>query len=170
MNSTLGSPPLWAVAWANGPAALSLYTGVVRGITWRCYFNRTISVKSEPPYTLGRRLGGPQTQPEHCGEDNNILQQLLLLYWRHNPMWVLASSMVWRFRNSIFVCQGLVAPRLAPTWRTREYTSSERYPLTCLAYVALLGAYAPASIAIPVNGPWKPPLHDKAVVLEAFCP
>jgi hypothetical protein len=32
--------------------------------------------------------------------------------------------------------------------------------------VALPGAYAPASIALPVIGAHKPPLHDKAVVLE----
>jgi hypothetical protein len=70
----------------------------------------------------------------------------LLLYWRYNLVWVLASSRVllhrpWRFRNSRFFRDGV-------------------------AMVALLGAYSPASIALPVVGMRRPPLHDKAVVLE----
>jgi hypothetical protein len=35
-----------------------------------------------------------------------------------------------------------------------------------LSGVALLGAYDPASISLRVIGSHKPPLHDKAVVLE----
>jgi hypothetical protein len=38
--------------------------------------------------------------------------------------------------------------------------------LTYLAWVALPRAYAPASIALRVNGTCKLPLHDKAAVLK----
>jgi hypothetical protein len=39
---------------------------------------------------------------------------ILILYWRYNPLWVLASSMVllhklWRFRNSKFFGVGSLA-------------------------------------------------------------
>jgi hypothetical protein len=55
-----------------------------------------------------------------------------------------------------------------PTWRTRDYTLSGLCALTCLAWVALPGAYAPASTAIRVIGANRSPLQDKAVVLEDF--
>jgi hypothetical protein len=47
-----------------------------------------------------------------------------------------------------------------------DYASCGSYPLTCLAYVTLPVAYAPASIAVQVIEARKPRLHDKAVVLE----
>jgi hypothetical protein len=40
------------------------------------------------------------------------------------------------------------------------------YPLACLAWMVLPGAYAPASIALWVIRPHKPPLHDNVIVLE----
>jgi hypothetical protein len=58
----------------------------------------------------------------------------------------------------------LLAP--SPTHNLADQTSSGRYPLTCLACVALPGAYNPASITLRVIGGRKPPFHDKAVVLE----
>jgi hypothetical protein len=61
---------------------------------------------------------------------------------------------------------GLLAHPL--TWWTRDYTSSDPYPLTYLAWMALPGAYAPASVAFRVTGARRP-LHDKAVVLEEGC-
>jgi hypothetical protein len=45
--------------------------------------------------------------------------------------------------------------------------SSDLYALTSLAWMALPGAYAPASIALQVIVARKP-LLDKAVVLEVF--
>jgi hypothetical protein len=38
--------------------------------------------------------------------------------------------------------------------------------LTCMTWVVLPGANAPASIAVRVIGAHKPPLHDEAVVHE----
>jgi hypothetical protein len=55
---------------------------------------------------------------------------------------------------------GLGSLAQPPTWRTRDYTLSGPYPLTCLAWVALPGAYA-----LRVIGARKPPLQDKAVLL-----
>jgi hypothetical protein len=52
------------------------------------------------------------------------------------------------------------------TCRSRDYTSSGAYPLTCLAWVALPGAYAPASIAFRVTRARKPRLYGKAGVFE----
>jgi hypothetical protein len=40
------------------------------------------------------------------------------------------------------------------------------YLLSRLPWVALPGAFAPASIALRVTGAREPPLHDKAVDLE----
>jgi hypothetical protein len=37
-----------------------------------------------------------------------------------------------------------------PTWKTRDCTSSGSYPLSCLAWMALSEAYAPASKALRV--------------------
>jgi hypothetical protein len=51
-------------------------------------------------------------------------------------------------------------------WRIRHYTSSDPYPLTCLALVSLPGTYPPVSIALRVTGERRPPLHYQAVVLE----
>jgi hypothetical protein len=68
------------------------------------------------------------------------------------------------FVTVYFSGMGLLAQ--PPTWRTRDNSSSGPYPLTCLAWVTLPGAYAPASIAAPVIGAHKPPLHDKVVILE----
>jgi hypothetical protein len=54
-----------------------------------------------------------------------------------------------------------------PTWKTRDYTLSGPYCLTCLAWAALPGAYAPASIVLLLFGARRSPLEGKAVVLEA---
>jgi hypothetical protein len=43
------------------------------------------------------------------------------------------------------------------------------YPLTCVAWMVLPGAYAPASIVLHVIGTRKHPLLDKTVVLEKEC-
>jgi hypothetical protein len=67
----------------------------------------------------------------------------------------------WRF--PWWLCQTHAQP---PTLRVRDYTSPVPHPLTYLAWVALPGAYAPASITLLVNGVRKPRLHDKAVVLD----
>jgi hypothetical protein len=40
------------------------------------------------------------------------------------------------------------------------------YPLTCLAWIALPGAYTPISIAVWVTGIRKPLVSDKVVVLK----
>ena len=61
---------------------------------------------------------------------------------------------------------------LLPSWHRRQVVEpaylrllwSDLYPLTCLAWVALLGACAPASIALGVTGVRKPLRRDKAVV------
>jgi hypothetical protein len=73
-----------------------------------------------------------------------------------------------RFYTSKLFRGGVVSPmpNPQPTWRTWDYTSSCPYPLTCLAWVALQRAYAPASIALWVTKARKLPLHVTAVVLE----
>jgi len=61
---------------------------------------------------------------------------------------------------------------LLPSWHRRQVgesaylrlLSSDLYPLTCVVWVALLGAWAPASIAIGVTEVRKPLRRDKAVV------
>jgi hypothetical protein len=74
---------------------------------------------------------------------------------------------LWRFCNSRFFWGGFISPMPnPPTWRTRDYTSFGPYPSTCLAWVALPGAYTPTSIVLRVIGVCKPPLHDKVVVHE----
>jgi hypothetical protein len=52
---------------------------------------------------------------------------------------------------------GVVSPTPKPQPGGPDYTSSGPYPLTCLAWVAILGA-------LRVTGAHKPSLHDKAVV------
>jgi hypothetical protein len=70
-----------------------------------------------------------------------------------------------RFRNGTFLREWVNIPTSnPPTWRTRGYISSGTYPLTCLAWVALLGAYAPASIDLRVIWARKYPRKDMAVV------
>jgi hypothetical protein len=49
---------------------------------------------------------------------------------------------------------------------TRDYTSSGLYPVTCLIWVALLGASASASIALRAIGARKTSSTNKTVVLE----
>jgi hypothetical protein len=120
MDNILGSPPLWAVAWAKWPCCppppfirawhhAFLTSALHEDVTSH---RSAISPINDPPYCLGRRLGGLQTQHDHCGEDNNLSH--VLLYWRHNPLLVLPSSVVWRFFNSIFFCRGAVEPRITP--------------------------------------------------------
>jgi hypothetical protein len=53
-----------------------------------------------------------------------------------------------------------------PTWRASGYASPGPYALSCLASVALPGAYAPASITLQVIGKRKRPLYDTAMVPE----
>jgi hypothetical protein len=60
---------------------------------------------------------------------------------------------------------GSLAPHPTPNLRTRDYTFSGPYPSTCLVWVAP-EPFVPASIPLRVTGARKPPLHDKAVVLE----
>jgi hypothetical protein len=48
----------------------------------------------------------------------------------------------------------------------RDYTSSGPYPLTCLAWVALTAAYAPASKTLQIIGARKPSFHSKMAALE----
>jgi hypothetical protein len=66
---------------------------------------------------------------------------------------------LWRFRNSRFFRCGVVSPNPNPQTTGPETTLR-------LTWMALSGAYAPANIALRVIGARKPPLHDKAVVLE----
>jgi hypothetical protein len=77
------------------------------------------------------------------------------------PPWVR-----WKFHNSTFVRDGVVS--LTPNPQPDGPGTTLRLPLslTCLAWVTIPGAYAPASIAFRVIGARKPPLHDKAIVLE----
>lgn len=65
----------------------------------------------------------------------------------------------------IHFCVGLdLLHGFVTTWRTRDYNSSRPYPSTYLAWVALTGAHAPASIVLLVTGPHKTPSHDWAAV------
>lgn len=70
----------------------------------------------------------------------------------------LASSMVTSDSEGF-----IIAPRSTPNLKNHEYTSSGPNFFTCLAWVALSGAYAPTSIAFRVIGARKSHLHDKAV-------
>jgi hypothetical protein len=88
-----------------------------------------------------------------------VLLILLLLYWHYSHVWV--------FHNSKFLRGEVVSPK--PTWRIRDYTSSDPYALTCLAWVVLPGAYAPVSIALRVTRVRKPLLHDNALVYRRNC-
>jgi hypothetical protein len=63
-----------------------------------------------------------------------------------------------------FSSVGSLATRPPPN--LENYTSSHPYHLACLAYAALPGAYAAASIALRVIEACKPPLYNKAVVIE----
>jgi hypothetical protein len=76
---------------------------------------------------------------------NDLYVYSSLLYWGHNPVWVLASSVV--LYHYIFMGCG---------------HSPFPYPWTSLGWVGLPEAYAPASIALQVIGAHKP-LHDEAV-------
>jgi hypothetical protein len=71
------------------------------------------------------------------------------------------------FRSGVSVPRPTSNPKI---WRNSNYTSSGPYPLTCMAWMALPGAYVPTSIALRLSGASKSPLHDKAVVLEeGYC-
>jgi hypothetical protein len=48
----------------------------------------------------------------------------------------------------------------------RGYTLYIPYILACPTWVALPGAYVPASIALRVIGVRKSPLHEKAIVFD----
>jgi hypothetical protein len=52
-----------------------------------------------------------------------------------------------------------------PTPNLEGYTLPGPYPLTCLVWFPLPGAFTPTSIAFQVIGSCKPPLPNKAVVL-----
>lgn len=51
-----------------------------------------------------------------------------------------------------------------------DHFSSDLYPLTCPAWVALPGDESPAGIALRVNETHKPPDHDKVVILQGDRP
>jgi hypothetical protein len=51
---------------------------------------------------------------------------------------------------------GFVTVSFSMVGKTRDYTSSGPYPMTCLAWMALPGAYTSASIALRVIGTRKP--------------
>jgi hypothetical protein len=87
----------------------------------------------------------------------------LLLYWRYNPVWVLASSI--GFVKVKFSGVGSLAPCPTSNIEHQGLHFIWFYPLACLACVDLPGAYAPVNIALRVTGASKP-LRDKAVVFE----
>jgi hypothetical protein len=91
----------------------------------------------------------------------NLFFPLLLLQWLYMPVCGSWSSL-W-FRISKFFRGELVRPTLnplvplsTPNLEDQGPYFTSPYSLMCLAWMALPGAYAPASIA----------LHDKAVILE----
>ena len=49
-----------------------------------------------------------------------------------------------------------------------DRASSDLYPSTCLAWVALLGDDAPAGIALGVSEALKPADHDMVVILRGI--
>ena len=49
-----------------------------------------------------------------------------------------------------------------------DYSLSDSYPLTCLTWLNLPGAYVPTSIALWVTGLCKPPHCDKVVVMGRY--
>jgi hypothetical protein len=61
---------------------------------------------------------------------------------------------------------GSLAPRATPNVENQGLHFIWPLALTCLSWVALPGAYAPASIPLWVIGARKPHLHDTGVVLE----
>lgn len=69
------------------------------------------------------------------------------------------------FRNRKFFLGGVEIPASSPQ-RGELGTTFGPYSLTYLAWVALLGAYAPVSIALRVTVARSPPVHDKAAVDE----
>jgi hypothetical protein len=69
------------------------------------------------------------------------------------------------FITVIFSGVESLAPRQTPNLEDRDYSSSDAYPFTCLTWVALLGTYAPVSIAPRVTEACKYRLQHKAVVL-----
>jgi hypothetical protein len=76
---------------------------------------------------------------------------------------------LWKFQHSRFFPELSVSPTPNPQLGgPGHYTLSVPYPFNCLAWVALPGAYAPTSVALRDIGALKPPLQDKAVVLEEF--
>jgi hypothetical protein len=78
-------------------------------------------------------------------------------------VWVLASST----GSGGFVTAdfGVIAPRPTPNLEDPGLHSVCSDPLICLAWVALPGDYAPASIAFRVVGARNPLMHYKMAVL-----
>jgi hypothetical protein len=72
----------------------------------------------------------------------------------------------WFLKRKCFRSEVVKLYAQPPTRRTWDYPSPGPYPFTCLAWMTLSGAYAPASIALRVTGAHKPPHHDKEVNLE----
>jgi hypothetical protein len=71
-----------------------------------------------------------------------------------------------KFRNSNSSGVGSLAPRPTPNLENQGMQFVSFLSMTCQAWTALPGAYALARIALWVTGARKPPLHDKAAVLE----
>jgi hypothetical protein len=69
------------------------------------------------------------------------------------------------FRSRKFFLGGVEIPASNPQCGELGTTFGP-YPLTYLVWVALPGAYAPASMAHQFIGACRPPLHVKAVILE----
>jgi hypothetical protein len=93
--------------------------------------------------------------------------KMLLPMFAH--LWdTLPSARVWSVKiirnRRANLCRTPIDPP-SPTWKTSRYITSSSYPLTCLAWVALPGAYTSASIVLRVTRARRPPLHDKAVAL-----
>jgi hypothetical protein len=63
----------------------------------------------------------------------------------------------------------LLAPLPTPTYRTRDNLLSGPYPSTCLAWVILPVAYAPASIDLQMTSAGGCPRHAKAVAQREEC-
>jgi hypothetical protein len=84
-----------------------------------------------------------------------------LLYWRYNPVWILASTIdSGGFVTVDYSGVGLLAPRLNLSLEDQGLHFVWPAPFDRPE------PYAPASIALCVIGAHKPPLHDKTVVLE----
>jgi hypothetical protein len=128
-----------------------------------------------PHYPLDRSLGGLQSQSGHCAEEKDLLSLLaikswffvhpacFLLYWHETlcgdwpPPW---------FRNSKFFQGWVISPTPNPQPGGQGLHFVWPLLLTYLAWVALPGAYASASITLRFTGACRSPFHDKVVVLK----